>query len=407
MSRLQTLTAGFLPLTDSMILIAAREKGFAEANGVDLVLMKELSWATIRDRIAVGHLDVSHMLAPMPIAMNAGLVPFSTPIIAPMALGLGGNAITLQRSLWEEIANHSETSNVDALANGRVLRDHVAQRARAGDRKMRFGVVHPFSGHNLELRYWLSSCGINPEEDVEIVIVPPPLMPDALAAGQLDGICVGEPWSSVCVAQGHGRIITTKSQVWKSSPEKVLGVRADWAEQNPDLLSALIKSLYEAARWCGDASNLADLANILARPEYLGVSFETVMRALDGRLDLGSGNDVVLKDFMIPFKRAATFPWQSHALWFYSQMVRWGQISHCEKNMQLAKQAYRPDLYRAALKDTDAIIPSANMKVEGALVSETAVGSTGRLTLGPDGFFDGKIFDPDKVEDYIRSFQVS
>ena len=220
MAMLKTVTAGFLPLTDSMILIAAREKGFAKANGVDLILSKELSWATIRDRITVGHLDVAHMLAPMPIAMNAGLVPFSAPMVVPMALGLGGNAITLQKDIWENISDKENNNDVDALANGETLKQHVVQRLKSGQQKLRFGVVHPFSGHNLELRYWLSSCGINPEEDIEIVIVPPPLMPDALASGQIDGFCVGEPWNSVCVSKGHGRIITTKSEVWKSSPEK-------------------------------------------------------------------------------------------------------------------------------------------------------------------------------------------
>ena len=404
MTMLKTVTAGFLPLTDSMILIAAREKGFAKANGVDLILSKELSWATIRDRITVGHLDVAHMLAPMPIAMNAGLVPFSAPMVVPMALGLGGNAITLQKDIWENISDKENNNDVDALANGETLKQHVVQRLKSGQQKLRFGVVHPFSGHNLELRYWLSSCGINPEEDIEIVIVPPPLMPDALASGQIDGFCVGEPWNSVCVSKGHGRIITTKSEVWKSSPEKVLGVRAEWAEENQQTLSSLVRALHKAAKWCGDRSNRPELAAILSKAEYINISKEIILHGLEGTITPSKGNTIMLKDFMVPFDRAANFPWQSHALWFYSQMVRWGQIPHTAKNMELAKNAYRPDLFRSALKDSDAAIPSANMKVEGALRQETAVGSTGRLMLGPDGFFDGKTFDPDKVEDYIASF---
>ncbi len=404
MNDLQTVTAGFIPLTDSMILIAAKEKGFAEGHGIDLLLSKELSWASIRDRIAVGHFDVAHMLAPMPIAMNAGLVPFSVPVIAPMALGLGGNAITIGLTLWQDIAESKVTNTANPEHNGRLLCKHVRQRAKLGKPKLRFGVVHPYSGHNLELRYWLSSCGIDPEFDVEILIVPPPLMPDALAKGQLDGYCVGEPWNSVAVSNGDGCIITTKSEIWKSSPEKVLGVRQDWAEQNPELLSNLINALHASAIWCGNPENRSELAQILARSEYLSVSAEILGRGLSGSIALQENEAHEMPDFMLPFDRAATFPWQSHALWFYSQMVRWKQIEHTSENMNVAQQAYRPDLYRAALKDTGAAVPSANMKVEGALTVETAVGSTGRLLLGPDGFFDGKIFDPDDVDSYVASF---
>lgn len=407
MASMRTITAGFIPLTDSMILLVAKEKGFAAAHDIDLLLSRELSWASIRDRIAVGHLDVAQMLAPMPIAMNAGLVPFSTSIIAPMALGLGGNAITVQKDLWHSISNGSDTLTADPKHNGQLLQTYVHSRAQTESPKLRFGVVHPYSGHNFELRYWLSSCGINPETDVEIVIVPPSLMPDALAKKQLDGYCVGEPWNSISVSNGDGFIITTKSEIWKSSPEKVLGVRNDWAESNPELLSSLIRALNESALWCGNLENLSELSEILSKTEYLSVSSSIIERGLTGSIELQEGVTSQLSDFMVPFERAANFPWQSHALWFYTQMVRWKQIDQSAENLELAKEAYRPDIYRAALQNSDAAVPSANMKVEGALSVETAVGSTGRLLMGPDGFFDGKIFDPDDVDAYIATFLVS
>ena len=404
MTAFEVVNIGFLPLTDCMFLAVAREKGFALDQGIEMNLTKEQSWASIRDHMAVGHYDAAHMLAPMPIAFNAGLSPFSVPVIAPIALGLGGNAVTIGSSLWHEMKACGALPNVDAATNGAALRSVLKHRKKMGARKIRFAVVHPFSGHNFELRYWFSACGIDPDNDVEIIIVPPPLMPEALAAQRIDGFCVGEPWNSVAVGNGHGAIATTKSAIWRSSPEKILGVQSEFAAKRPDTLNRLLRSIYEAARWCGDAQNRAELSQILASETYVGVPAAALHRALNGDVEIELGQTCEVADFFIPFDRAATFPWQSHALWFYSQMVRWGQMIHTPENLQIAKHAYRPDLYRLALEETGAAIPSANLKVEGALAVETAVGSTGRLMLGPDGFFDNQIFDPEKVSDYIKSF---
>jgi len=405
MSGLITVNAGFLPLTDCMILVAAKEKGFALEAGIDLVLSREQSWASIRDHMAVGHYDVAHLLAPMPIAFNAGLIPFSVPVIAPMALGLGGNAVTVSTVLWEALEAQGAGRNGDPLTSGKALRKVIRGRAQQTEEKLKFGVVHPFSGHNLEMRYWLSSCGIDPRSDLEILVVPPPLMPDALASGRIDGYCVGEPWNSIAVERNVGRISTTKAAIWRSSPEKVLGVQSAWAELHPDLLSALIQALHSASKWCSDNSNQIELSHILSRPEYVGASPKTIQKALSGSIELQPGKNLEIADFMIPFERAATFPWQSHALWFYTQMVRWGLVEHTAHNVKIARESYRPDLYRTALLNSDAAIPAASMKVEGALELSTAVGSSGRLSLGPDGFFDERIFDPDRLDEYLFEFK--
>ena len=185
--RSHEIVAGFMPLLDSAVLVTAREKGFAAAEGVDLTLVRETSWANIRDRMAVGHFQVAHMLAPMPIAANLGLTPLAAKTIAPIALGLGGNAITVSNALWTRMAAHGELADLDPAAAGRALRGAVTDRSGARNVMLRFAVVHPFSGHNYELRYWLAASGIKPERDVEIVFVPPPLMADALANGTIDG----------------------------------------------------------------------------------------------------------------------------------------------------------------------------------------------------------------------------
>jgi ABC-type nitrate/sulfonate/bicarbonate transport system substrate-binding protein len=279
-----------------------------------------------------------------------------------------------------------------------------AERAARGEPVLRFAVVHPFSGHNYELRYWLAACGVDPQRDVEIMIVPPPLMADALASGGIDGYCVGEPWSTAAAVAGHGRIATVKAAIWRSSPEKVLGAGAKWAADNPEALAALLRALCRSAQWCAEPGNRGELTGVLADTAYLGRPAAWMLHGLSGELDVGGGEVRSLAEFFVPFAKAATFPWKSHALWFYSQMVRWGQIAHTAENAAIARETYRPDLYRAALKPLGVALPAANAKVEGALKVPTPVGSAGAsLTLGPDGFFDGTLFDPDRLAEYINS----
>ncbi|MBN8912789.1 MAG: ABC transporter substrate-binding protein [Rhizobiales bacterium] len=395
------IVAGFMPLLDSAILVAAKEKGFAAAEGIDLTLVRETSWANIRDRMAVGHFQVAHMLAPMPIAANLGLTPLAAKTIAPIALGLGGNAITVSQALWGRMAAHGAKADLDPASVGRALRSTIADRS---DVTPRFAVVHPFSGHNYELRYWLAACGIDPERDLEIVYVPPPLMADALRSETIDGYCVGEPWSTAATEDGIGRIVTVKAALWRSSPEKVMGAAADWAEREPEALAALLRALCRSAQWCASPQNHRELAEILAARAFIDRPADWMLYGLSGNLDVGGGEIRHADDFFVPFAKAATFPWKSHALWFYSQMVRWGQVAHTADNAAIARETYRPDLYRGALKPLGVALPSANAKVEGALVTPTPVGSVGAsLTLGPDGFFDGALFDPDRLDAYIEA----
>lgn len=395
------IRAGFMPLLDSALLVAALERGFAEAEGVRLSLTRESSWANIRDRLAVGHFDVAHMLAPMPIACNLGLTPLAARTVVPMALGLGGNAMTASNALWAAMAEAGAPEDLDPAGTGAALAAVI--RRRNGMEPLRFAVVHPHSAHNYELRYWLAAAGIDPDRDIEIVILPPPLMADALGAGRIDFYSAGEPWNTAAVAKGVGRIVTVKAAIWKSSPEKVLGVAAGFAEQQPETLAALLRALYRSAEWCATPANHTELARMLSGPAYVDCPAEWLLPALTGRIETGGGM-VRVPDFFVPQARAATFPWKSHALWFYSQMVRWRQVAANPANEAIARGTYRPDLYRAALAPLGVAMPGANAKVEGALQAPTPVGSAGAsLTLGPDGFFDGRIFDPDKIDAYLAA----
>ncbi|WP_031250180.1 CmpA/NrtA family ABC transporter substrate-binding protein [Mesorhizobium sp. LNHC221B00] len=397
------ITAGFMPLFDSAVLVAAGELGFARREGIDLTLHRETSWANIRDRIAIGHFHLAHMLGPMPLACNLGLTPLASETIVPFSLGLGGNCVTISNAVWEGMAAHGAAPDLDPARAGAALGALIRERAAAGHDPLRFAVVHPHSGHNYELRYWLAACGIDPQREIEIVIVPPPFMADALAAGRIDGYCVGEPWNSAAVAAGTGHIVTVKALLWRNSPEKVVGVRKAWAEQSPEALAALLRALHHSARWCQDPANRTELADVMAKAGFLGLPPAVQMPILTGHLQLGGGADLDIEDFFVPFDKAANFPWKSHALWFYTQMVRWGHVAHTPDNLAIARDCYRPDLYRSALKPLGVALPGANSKVEGALKAATAVGATGAgLVLGPDGFFDGQIFDPDQIEAYVE-----
>lgn len=392
------LTAGFLPLLDSVLLVLAREKGFAEAEGLDLHLVRETSWANIRDRAAIGHFDVAQMLAPMPLAASLGLTPIATPMIAPVVLGLGNNAITVSAELWRAMADHGAPGDLAAAPAGLAL----AKVATASSRKLRFGVVHQTSSHNYELRYWLAASGIRPDRDVEIVVLPPALLPDALGTGGIDGYCVGEPWNSIGVAAKGARIATVKASVWQSSPDKVIGMRTAWADDNPELVSAVIRTVYRAGLWCADPANHDEAARIMAGPAYLDADQAIVSRAITGMLEIGGDTIRHVPGFFVPHAGAANFPWKSHALWYYSQMVRWGEVPASPDRAATAAASFRPDLYRTALAPLGVAVPEADYKVEGTRSGPSPIPAlNGSLILGPDLFFDGQVFDPEALEAYI------
>jgi ABC-type nitrate/sulfonate/bicarbonate transport system substrate-binding protein len=356
------ISAGFMPLFDCLILAAAREKGFAAAEDIELTLMRESSWANIRDRIAVGHFDVAHMLAPMPVAAALGLNPIPAAILAPFALGLNGNAITLSLPLWRRMVDQGAPPDLDPAGVGAALAKVIALGTRP-----RLAMVHQHSAQNYELRFWLAACGIDPEKDVELVVVPPPLMTDALKAGAIDGHCVAEPWGSASVLAGAGRIATTKSKIWPRSPEKVLGVSARWAAESPESLAALLRALHAAARWCADPAHHAEAAAILALPQYLGLPEDVMMRGLSGRLEVEQGLFLQVADY---FVSNANYPWPAHAAWFYSQMLRWGHVQPEPDSAARAAACFRPDLFAAALPGA---VPAS---------------------LEPQIFFDGTPFEP-------------
>jgi ABC-type nitrate/sulfonate/bicarbonate transport system substrate-binding protein len=384
------IIVGFIPLLDCAPLVAAVEKGFAAAEGLDLALMRETSWANIRDRLIVGHFDAAHMLGPMAVASSLGIGHLQVPIVAPFSLGLGGNAITVSNELWEQMTAAGARLGADPATQGTALREVVARRERLKQPPLTFAMVYPFSCHNYELRYWLAAAGIHPDRDVRLIVLPPPLLVDALREGQVDGFCVGEPWNSLAVSAGVGRIVVATSAIWRLSPEKVLGFRLDWTQRYPERVSALVRALYRSAQWCENPANHEELARLLAEPRYVGAPADILQRGLSNKVALGPGDHPRdIPDFYVPARHAATFPWRSHAVWFYSQMVRWRQIEFDPQHVALVEATFRPDLYRLALAPLHVELPSEDWKIEGDPASST-------------GFFDNRIFDPRNLRAYLR-----
>jgi two-component system, oxyanion-binding sensor len=393
---------GFLPLVDAALPILAFEHGFAAAEGLSLQLVRDVSWATVLDRLLYGHTHAAHMVAPLALATTLGRGRPAQPLAVPFVLGLNGNAITVRHDLAARIGAGAALGDPHAV--GAALRA-VAQERRAAGSPLRFAVVHRYSSHNYMLRYWLAGCGIVPDRDVDITVVPPPFSADALDAGEVDAICVGEPWNSVAVERGAGVIVLATAQIWRRGVEKVLAMRRPVLEARRGEVEALVRALCRAARQFVDPAMAQENAAILARPEYLDGHAPLIERAITDRLCLSrDAAPLHYPDFMFQYREAANFPWVSQAQWLYTQMIRWDGGPFDPAEAARAAAVFRPDVYRAALIGNDEPLPGASSKVEGSLARMTAVGAQqGAMVLQDNRFFDHQAFDPDKIEAYVAA----
>lgn len=398
----ESLNIGFLPLVDACLPILAQEHGFAEEEGLTLNFIRDVSWATVLDRLLYGHSDAAHLVAPLAIATTLGRGRMAQPLATPFVLGLNGNAVTFANDLAAKLTSPGQLG--DPVLAGERLREE-AQKALSRGQRLRLGVVHRYSSHNYKLRYWLAASGIRPDEDVEITTVAPPYVADALASGEIDGACVGEPWNSVCVERGVGTIVLATAQIWRRGVEKVLAFREPVLEGKRGPAEALIRAMRKAGRHFVDPENWQANAAILARAEYLDGDAGLIMRSISDRLVLTHGAAPVhFGDFMFQHSEAANFPWISQAEWLYSQMVRWDQIAFDPEDARLAARVFRPDVYRSALVGTGDALPGASSKVEGSVSALMQVSTQqGSITLSPNTFFDGRSFDPADITGYLAS----
>ncbi|MBS0408620.1 MAG: ABC transporter substrate-binding protein [Proteobacteria bacterium] len=402
------LRLGFIPLNDAAPLIAAKAKGFFAGEGLDVALAREASWANIRDKVQVGLLDGAHMLAPLPIACTLGLSGPATPMIAPFCLNLNGSAITVSTALAQAMRDADPAGMAQRPRTARPLRAVIEARKAAGLPPLTFAVVFPYSMHNYELRYWLAEAGIDPDRDLRLVITPPPRMAQRLASGEVDGFCVTAPWNALAVAEGTGEIVTYASEIWRVGPDKVLGLTADWARRNPNTLQALLRALLRAAVWCDEPQNRAELAALLAGQAYLNAPVEVVSQSLVGSPPYSADEPGEASlDYMIYHRYAASFPWRSHAVWFLTQMLRWGQIGDDVDIPAVAEAVYRPDLFRPAAAALGDGAPLVDEKVEGAHAGPWQLDeATHPVRMAPDLFFDGRLFDAAQPRRYAAGFEI-
>jgi ABC-type nitrate/sulfonate/bicarbonate transport system substrate-binding protein len=396
------LTIAFLPLTDCATLAVAKECGFAEEQGLALTLVRETSWATVRDRLVYGQAQAAHMLAPLAVGVSLGLSQHRASLVSPFKLSVNGILVVLSRALAGGLPGEA----AQRIDHPGEVAAQLAAGLRTSGKKPVLGVVHRFSSHALMLRYWLASADLMPDRDYALRVLPPSLMGGALAAGEIDGFCAGEPWGSAAVIAGAGEVIAVGTRIWQRGVEKLLTFRSAWAETEQESVDALLRACDKAAAWCDNPANRDALAALLSRDSYVARPVEEILPALSGNLTLAPDQPrVQVPDVLLFHKEAANFPWRSQGLWIYSQLVRWGFIAASPEAEASAASVFRPDIYRRALAGSATPMPGASAKLEGALDTPLAVGSVrGRLTLGADRFFDGRVFDPDAIADYLASF---
>lgn len=396
------IRAAFLPLTDSAVLVAAREKGFAEAQGIDLELVRTTSWATLRDRLVYGQVQAAQMLAPLAVAVTLGLSQQPAALSAPFKLNSNGNMLVMSGEFAAALEQDLPARLADPLGTGHDFAAAIG----LFKRKPIIGIVHRFSGHALMLRYWLGSVGIDPDRDVVLRVLPPSLTVEAMRLGEIDGFIAGDPWPAAAIAQGLAEAVAIGARIWQRGVEKVLALRTDWMDANAETVDRLLLALAAAARWCDDSANREELAGLLARPAYVGEPAELIEAGLAGEvLPRAHAPAVEQPDFLLFHREATAFPWRSQALWIYSQLVRWKQAEPSAEAEASAGAVFRPDIYRRALGASGEAMPGASMKLEGAVTAPIGVGAhRGALTLGPDRFFDGRVFDPEQLETYLAGF---
>jgi NitT/TauT family transport system ATP-binding protein/nitrate/nitrite transport system substrate-binding protein len=367
---------GLLRLTDSAPLIAAQEFGFFADEGVEATLSVEPSWANVADKLAHGALDAASFLPPLAFAVTLGLRGAAQPLVIPFMMSLGGDTITLERGLGAALREEAREIGTAAALAGRLKRGIGAPLA----------VVHEYSTHSLLLRYWLACAGAIDGRDYELVVTPPARMVEALQSGRICGFCAGAPWGEIAERAGVGFTVATSHDIWRNAPEKALVLRERFVDENPEAAAGVLRALYRAARFCDAPQNAPYVAALLARRGWLGLDSHAILSSLPG----GGAAARSVSRF---HAHAANYPWRSHALWFLSEMKRWGLIDQKAPAEDLARRVYRPDLYEAALAPVGVAIPLADRKIEGGHAGPWSLPARpAPIAMEADIFCDGAVF---------------
>jgi two-component system, oxyanion-binding sensor len=379
------LRLGFSPLNDAGLVLVAEALGFYESEGLRVTLSREANWSNIRDKLAYGLIDAAHILAPMPLAAALNLGPPMGKIIAPMALGANGNSFVISQALKDRLLSDVAALDGRSLSlseSAKRLAQEVDRRKREGKERLIFAVPFIYSPHHFTLRHWVAAAGLDPDRQVQFQVAPPSRMALMLKDKRIDGFASGAPWPETAHLSGEGEILFSDPQYWTLKPEKVLGLRALWAKENPEATLALVRALLRSAKWANDPNHKDDLIRILSRYDYVGASPEAIAMAFG---DCRSG---------LSFDpQTTTFPWISHAKWFMGQMVRWGMSGPERDFNAIAHQLYRPDLWAQAALPLGLNIPIRDEKDEGGQrVSWEIEAKPHNIHMPPNSLFDGGTF---------------
>ena len=409
------LTFGFIKLTDMAPLAVAYENGYFEDEGLYVTLEPQANWKVLLDGVITGQLDGAHMLAGQPLAATIGYGT-EAHIVTPFSMDLNGNGITVSNEVWaamkpnvEMDADGKPVHPIKADALKPVVEDYQQQ-----GKPFNMGMVFPVSTHNYELRYWLAAGGIHPgfyssadisgqiDADAFLSVTPPPQMPSTLEAGTILGYSVGEPWNQQAVAKGIGVPVITDYQIWKNNPEKVFGLTREFVDENPNTTLALTKALIRAAKWLdeNDNANREEAVEILARPEYVGADAQVIGASMTGTFEFEKGDVREIPDFNVFYRYYATYPFYSDAVWYLTQMRRWGQIDENKSDEwydETARSVYLPDVY----------IEAAQLLVDEGFVDEADFPwDTDGYREPTDEFIDGITYNGREPNSYLESMDI-
>lgn len=388
---------GFIPLSDAAPLVIAKHEGLFDEFGLDVTLSREHSWARIRDKLAIGELDAAHLLSPMVVASALGLSPMPAPLATAFAFNLNGNGITVSNAIYREMQAHDPAAFRQRPVSAEALRFIALDRLEKGRPPLTLAMVYPFSSHNYLLRYWLGAAGLHPDRDVRLVVVPPPDMVRLCEAESIDGFCVGEPWNTLAQHTGVGHRIVAGPDIWPAAPEKVLGAKASWINENADTHLALVRALMRANRVLMTPDGRARAARLLAGDNYIGINEAHISPSLTG-----SEGEEWCSLYDPSF---ASFPWHSKAMWTALQMVRWGQLTRTTDLDGAVRSAFRTDIFREAAAHEGLPAPMADAAMEGAHDQpRQAEASSGAIILPPDRIMDAKPFNPALPGHYLEQF---
>jgi len=415
----EELKFGFIKLTDMAPIAIAYEKGYFEEEGLYVTIEAQANWKVLLDGVIDGRLDGAHMLAGQPIAATIGYGT-KADIITPFSMDLNGNGITVSNEVWKQMKAH-----IPKMADGRpqhpIKADAllpVVKKYQAEGKPFKMGMVFPVSTHNYELRYWLAAGGIHPgfyaphkgdtsgqlSADALLSVTPPPQMPATLEAGTIYGYCVGEPWNQQAVFKGIGVPVVTDYEIWKDNPEKVFGISSEFAKKYPNTTVRVVRALIRAAKWLDENNNAnrKEAVKILSQSNYVGADYDVIANSMTGTFEYEKGDKRDVPDFNVFFRHHATYPYYSDAIWYLTQMRRWGQISEDKSDAwykDVATKVYRPDIYQTAAQ---------------SLVDEKLmVASDFPDFASEDGyrnpqthFIDNIVYDGKKPNDYINGFPI-